>query len=261
MNRAQVHLRFRDGSDPDKSDNRTFSLLVHNMSGLRANQDLMVWISLMSQDPALVATPVREYDARARSNQKSRLDKRQPKRSAIKLSVFCGVSVDGFLARLDDTFDFLGAGEQEPHGFKEFLGSVDVIVIGRRTFEVVLKLGHLAVYGKKPVIVLSRRPLDLSSVKDGVLERMSGEPAEVVALLKSRGLKHAYIDGGITIQGFLAAGCIDRLVITRVPVLIGTGIPLFGSVPHDISLRHVATRSYNGGLVQSEYEIGAPGSA
>jgi dihydrofolate reductase len=70
-------------------------------------------------------------------------------------------------------------------------------------------------------------------------------------------LEFRYIDGGITIQRFLAAGCIDRVVITRVPVLIGAGIPLFGPVPRDISLRHVATRSYKGGLVQSEYEIGA----
>ncbi len=105
---------------------------------------------------------------------------------------------------------------------------------------------------------ISSRLLDFSSVKDAVLEQMSGEPAEIVKQLKSRGLKHAYIDGGITIQRFLAAGLIDRLVITRVPVLIGTGIPLFGPLPRDISLRHVATRSYNGGLVQSEYEVGAP---
>ena len=151
------------------------------------------------------------------------------------------------------------AGEQEPHGFKEFLTSVDVVVIGRRTFDVVLKLGHLVLYGKKPVIVLSSRPLDFSSVKGGVVEEMSGEPAEIVKQLKSRGFKHAYIDGGITIQRFLAAGSIDRLVITRVPVLIGAGIPLFGSMPRYISLRHVATRSYNGGLVQSEYEIGTKG--
>jgi dihydrofolate reductase len=176
----------------------------------------------------------------------------------MKLSVFCGVSVDGFLARPDDGLDFLDAGGQEPHGFTEFLASVDVIVIGRRTFEVVLKLGHLSVYGKKLVVVLSSGPLDFLSVKGAEVEQMSGEPAGVVKQLESRGLKHAYIDGGITIQRFLAAGLIDRFVITRVPVLIGAGIPLFGPLPRDISLRHVQTRSYSGGLVQSEYEIGGP---
>jgi dihydrofolate reductase len=173
----------------------------------------------------------------------------------MKLSVFCGVSVDGFLARSDDALDFLQTGEQEPHGFKEFLTSVDVVVIGRRTFDVVLKLGHLALYGQKPVMVLSSRVLDFSSVKGGAVEQMSGKPVEIVKQLRSRGFQHGYIDGGITIQRFLAAGCIDRMVITRVPVLVGTGIPLFGPVPSDIGLRHVATRSFNGGLVQSEYDI------
>jgi dihydrofolate reductase len=177
----------------------------------------------------------------------------------MKLSVFCGVSVDGFLARLDHALDFLDAGGQEPRGFEEFCSSVDVVVIGRRTFEVVMKLGHLALYGKKPVVVLSSRPPDFSSVKGGVVEQMSGEPAEIVKQLKARGFIHAYVDGGITIQRFLVAGLIDRLVITRVPVLIGTGVPLFGPVPRDINLRHVATRSYKGGLVQSEYEIRTKG--
>jgi dihydrofolate reductase len=172
----------------------------------------------------------------------------------MNLSVFCGVSVDGFLARPDHGLDFLDAGGQEPHGFEEFYASVDVVVIGRGTFEVVLKFGRWP-YGRKPVVVLSRRPLDFSSVKGGVVEQMSGKPSDIVKALKSRGFKHAYVDGGITIQRFLAAGCIDRLVITRVPVLIGVGIPLFGPLPRDIILRHVTTRCYKGGLVQSEYEI------
>jgi dihydrofolate reductase len=171
------------------------------------------------------------------------------------------VSVDGFLARRDDTFDFLLAGEQMPHGFQEFLASVDVVVMGRRTFEVVLKLGHLATYGKKPTMVLSNRPLDFSSVKVGVVEQISGEPIEIVKQLESRSFKHAYIDGGITIQKFLAAGLVDRLVITRVPVLIGEGVPLFGPLPQDIQLRHVTTRSYAGGLVQSEYQVSDRGSS
>jgi len=173
----------------------------------------------------------------------------------MKLSVFCGVSADGFLARPDDTFDFLQGGGQAPHGFTEFLASVDVVVIGRRTFQVVLKLGHLALYGEKPMVVLSSRPLDFSSAQSGAVEQMRGEPAEIVKHLEARGFKHAYVDGGITIQRFLAAGLIGRMVITRVPVLIGAGIPLFGPLPRDISLRHIATRSDNGGLVQSEYEI------
>lgn len=167
------------------------------------------------------------------------------------------MSVDGFLARPDHALDFLDAGGQEPHGFEEFYASVDVVVIGRKTFEVVLTFGKWF-YGSKPVVVLSSRPVDFSSVQGGVVEQMSGEPAEIVKQLKSRGFQHAYIDGGITIQRFLAAGCIDRLVITRVPVLIGAGIPLFGPLPRDINLRHVATRSFTGGLVQTEYELGSP---
>ena len=174
----------------------------------------------------------------------------------MKLSIFCGVSVDGFLARPNNALDFLGAGEQEPHGFEEFYSSVDVVVIGRKTFEVVRTFGKWF-YGNKPVIVLCSRPLDFSSIDDGAVDQMSGEPAEIVMQLECRGFKHAYIDGGFTIQRFLAAGLIDQMTITRVPVLIGTGIPLFGPVPHDVSLRHVATTCYKGGLVQSEYAVGA----
>lgn len=166
------------------------------------------------------------------------------------------MSVDGFLARPNHALDFLRTGEQEPHGFEEFYGGVDVVVIGRKTFEVVLTFGKWF-YGKKQVVVLSSRPLDLSPVEGGLVEQMSGEPADIVTQLKARDFTHAYIDGGITIQRFLAAGLIDRLTITRVPVLIGTGIALFGPVPRDISLRHVATRCYSRGLVQSEYEVGA----
>jgi dihydrofolate reductase len=65
------------------------------------------------------------------------------------------------------------------------------------------------------------------------------------------------VDGGVTIQRFLRAGLVDRLVVTRIPVLIGEGISLFGAVPKDVPLRHVMTRSYPSGLVQSEYEVGA----
>ena len=84
---------------------------------------------------------------------------------------------------------------------------------------------------------------------------MSGEPAQIVHELAATGAKHVYVDGGLTVQEFLRAGHIHHLTVTRVPVLIGEGIPLFGSVPQDIKLRHVGTRQYKSGLVTSEYEV------
>lgn len=171
----------------------------------------------------------------------------------MKMSVFVGTSLDGFLARPDGRFDFLPPGGGEPHGYDEFMATVDALVLGRNTFDVVLNFPAWP-YGGKPVFVLSARALP--PVPPGaVVERMAGDPAEIASRLSARGIGHAYVDGGITIQSFLRAGLIQRLVVTRVPVLIGTGIPLFGAVPRDIILKHVATRTYASGLVQSEYEV------
>jgi dihydrofolate reductase len=169
-------------------------------------------------------------------------------------SVFIGTSVDGFIARPNDDLDFLPEGGGEPHGYNEFIASVDAIVIGRKTFEKVLSFEAWP-YGEKRVVVLSSRPVDLSAVRGGVVEQMAGSPGEIVSELAARGVNNLYIDGGITIQPFLRAGAIQRLIITRVPVLIGDGVPLFGTLPHDIRLRHIATRHYSSGLVQSEYEV------
>jgi dihydrofolate reductase len=97
----------------------------------------------------------------------------------------------------------------------------------------------------------------LSAARGGIVEQMAGTPAEIVSRLAAGGAKHLYIDGGITIQQFLRAGLIQRLIITRVPVLIGEGIPLFSSLRHDIRLRHIGTKHYPSGLVSSEYEVEA----
>ena len=168
-------------------------------------------------------------------------------------SVFVGVSVDGFIARANGDLDWLPAGGGEAHGYEEFIASVDVLVIGRKTYETVLGFDAWP-YGAKPVCVLSGAAL-APAPAGAVVERLSGEPADIVSGLAARGFRHAYVDGGITIQRFLRAGLIQRLIVTRVPVLIGTGIPLFGDVPHDIRLRHIDTRQYASGLVQSEYAL------
>ncbi len=169
-------------------------------------------------------------------------------------SVFIGTSVDGFIARPDGALDFLPPDGGEPHGYNEFIASVDALVIGRKTYETVLAFPEWP-YGKKLVVVLSSQTLDFSKVQSRNVERMQGSPQEIVSKLQARGIRHIYVDGGITVQGFLREGLIQRLTITRVPVLIGQGVPLFGLVPKDIRLEHIQTQSYASGLVKTEYRV------
>lgn len=177
-------------------------------------------------------------------------------------TVFVGVSVDGFLARRNGDLDFLPGDEVEDHGYDAFIATVDVIVIGRKTFETVLGFDAWP-YGDKRVVVLSHGALDLSVAvaRGGRVERMGGPPEAIAARLEAEGARHLYVDGANTIQGFLRAGCIGRLIITRVPVLIGDGISLFGALEKDVRLRHIRTQHYPSGLVQSEYQVLAPAPA
>jgi dihydrofolate reductase len=171
----------------------------------------------------------------------------------IKGSVFVGTSLDGFITRLDGSLDFLEPAGNVPHGYEEFIASVDTLVWGRNTYETVLSFGDWP-YKEKPVFVLSSG--DIQPPPEGVvIEHLNGRPTDIASQIADRGFKHMYVDGGVTIRRFLRAGLIQRLIISRVPVLIGEGLPLFGDLDHDIALRHVATHTYPTGLVQSEYEI------
>ena len=172
----------------------------------------------------------------------------------MTVAVFVGTSLDGFLARPDGALDFLPADGGGDTSFESFLASVDALVMGRSTFETVKGFGGPWPYGDKPVIVLAHRTLDLSWAPASV-RQMAGTPKEVVEGLAKLGLRKLYVDGGVTIQEFLRAGLVDRLIVTRVPVLIGSGRPLFGPLAHDVKLRHVGTKTLGGGLVQSEYEV------
>jgi dihydrofolate reductase len=176
----------------------------------------------------------------------------------LKASVFVGTSLDGFLARRDGRFDFLPEGGGEEHGYTDFIASVDTLVIGRNTYDVVLGFPDWPYAGKR-VVVLSSRPIASPRDPSARVERMEGEPREIAARLAATGSKHVYVDGGLTVQAFLRAGLVQRLTITRVPVLIGEGIPLFGPLLRDLRLRHLGTRSYASGLVTSEYELIATG--
>ena len=170
----------------------------------------------------------------------------------VRASVFVGASLDGFIARPNGAFDFL-PDNPEPHGFDEFYASVDALLMGRKTYETALAFGSWP-YGKKSVFVLSSHPL-APAPKGAVIEHVSGAPEEIMAQLEARGIQHVYVDGGQTVQTFLRAGLIDRITITRVPVIIGSGISIFGALSRDIRVQHIATRHYPSGLVQSEYAV------
>src|SRR6266446_2943950 len=136
----------------------------------------------------------------------------------MKASVFIATSLDGFIAREDGALDWLPVNGGEPHGYDEFMATVDALVIGRKTFETVLTFNAWP-YGTKPVIVLSTSMRELKAPEGAVCDLMAGTPREIVTRLAQRDMKHLYVDGGVTIQGFLEAGFIQRLIMTRIPVL------------------------------------------
>src|SRR5215510_6593155 len=111
----------------------------------------------------------------------------------MRASVFIGTSLDGFIARVNGDLDFLPPGGGEPHGYDEFMQSVDALVIGRNTYDKVLSFDTWP-YGAKPVIVLSTRNIHPPAAKEAVVERLSGTPHEIVAALASRGWRHVYVD-------------------------------------------------------------------
>jgi len=124
--------------------------------------------------------------------------------------------------------------------------------MGRATFDAFLSMAGGWPFGARRVVVLSSRPL---SAAPASVERLSGAPRELAAQLEGRGARHVYLDGGRTLQAFLRDGLLDRIVVTHVPVLLGSGIPLFGPLAADVRLRHRGTRAFPDGLVQSVYDV------
>lgn len=182
-----------------------------------------------------------------------------------RCSVFIATSVDGFIARPDDSLDWLTGrpaeeetGEHDPDqdfGYGAFFATIDALVMGRGTFDVVAGFDGDWPYGATPVYVWTSHPEDLH-VKDGAVVRpLAGDLDAVVDRVRADGIGHAYVDGGATIRQFLAAGLIDRMIISTVPVLIGEGIPLFGGTGPDIRLALVSCEHFDGGMVQRTYDV------
>lgn len=177
----------------------------------------------------------------------------------IKVSVFIATSLDGFIARQDGRIDWLENANtispaEEDFGYNNFFESVDTLVMGRKTFATALTFDSWP-YGDKKVLVLSNT---LSSVPIHLQKTVSigaGSPKEILRLLENNGSKHIYLDGGMTIQGFLSENLVNEMTITKIPILIGAGRPLFANFGKDIPLVLLEARSYPNGFVSLKYKV------
>lgn len=167
----------------------------------------------------------------------------------MRISVFVGASIDGFIAEQDGGLDFLKPFEREEHGFDEYFRSIDALVIGRATYETVIGFGVWPYKGKR-VVVLTHRPIDARHGET----TYAGPLAPLAVRLAADGVRRVYLDGGVAIRQGLEEDLIDDMTISFVPVTIGAGRPLFGGVPHNTAWTLTSVRSYPSGLVQMRYE-------
>jgi dihydrofolate reductase len=172
----------------------------------------------------------------------------------MKTIVYIGTSLDGFIARKNGDFEWLTefANEEAINSYQELISRIDAIVMGRRTFEKVLSFPSWP-FDKK-VYVLSSTIKQVPVELINKVSILSSKPSEVLNYLSQKGYSSLYIDGGKVIQEFLKEGLIDELIISKAPILIGSGIPLFGHLDTDIRFKHIRTIVGSNGLVRSFYE-------
>jgi dihydrofolate reductase len=172
----------------------------------------------------------------------------------MNTKVYIGTSLDGFIARKDGDFGWLSqfANDEAIRTYEEFINTIDAIVIGKGTFEKVLTFPSWP-YTKK-VFVLSNSIKKVPDAAKGEVTILSMRPKDLLIYLSEIGVVNIYIDGGIVIQDFLKEDLIDELIIARVPILIGSGIPLFGYLEIDLQFIHINTQIQSNGLIRSYYE-------
>ncbi len=173
--------------------------------------------------------------------------------------IFLATSLDSFIARKDGQIDWLDQANLtvpsgEDCGFAKFMSTIDVLVMGRNTFEQVLSFDQWP-YGKTPVIVMSRSLQSLPVNVPKTVSLSAEDPAILVERLSSQGVKRIYVDGGLTIQSFLAKNLISEITITLIPIILGSGKPLFGELTQDIHLKLMESKSYSFGFVQNKYQV------
>ena len=167
-----------------------------------------------------------------------------------RVSVFIASSLDGFIATRDGSLAWLEAAarEDEDYGFDAFLSSVDALAMGRGTYDHIAHLDPLP-FGDRPVYVFTHRP---PAPRPGVTfwrESVAG----AVAHWAGAGHRRVYLDGGQVISDFMAEGLVDDLLLIRVPILMGDGLPLFHDMSHPTRLRLDGVEAFASGMVSLAY--------
>ncbi|MDO5969703.1 dihydrofolate reductase family protein [Flavivirga aquimarina] len=170
--------------------------------------------------------------------------------------VFIGKSLDGYIAGKNgelDWLDMIPNPEQNGMGYYDLMEEIDVIVMGKTTFETVISFDIDWPY-KKHVFVLSH---SLKEVPDNLKDKVTllhGKESDVLDSIHKKGFNNLYIDGGKTVQNFLKADLIDELRISTIPIVLGGGVPLFDTLPKSLIFNHVKTEVFLNEIVQSHYK-------
>ncbi|WP_374463731.1 dihydrofolate reductase family protein [Chryseobacterium sp.] len=172
-----------------------------------------------------------------------------------KLSLFIAMSLDGYIAKPNDDLSFLKIVEKEgeDYGYADFTSGIDTIIIGRKTYDYVLKEIGSSHYdnGQRDVYVITRtaRP------KEGRTTFYTGDITELVNHLKSGEGKNIYCDGGASIiNELLKHDLIDEFIISVIPVLLGNGTKLFKDGRPESALEFITAKTFETGLVQLQYK-------
>ncbi|MGI8947229.1 MAG: dihydrofolate reductase family protein [Ornithinimicrobium sp.] len=176
--------------------------------------------------------------------------------------VFIASSVDGYIARPDGDLAWLTdppaehrhvppyEGDDAPADYDAFTAGVSHLVMGRGTYEKVLTFGSWP-YDRFRVLVLSTT---LPANEDSRIT-VARSIDQACAVLGDEEATSVYVDGGEVLSGFMAEGLIDELTISRAPIVLGRGLPLFHTLPNSIRLLHQGTSTTKSGMTCTRYRI------
>lgn len=170
--------------------------------------------------------------------------------------VFIATSLDGYIADKNNEVDWLHAIPNPDNldmGYVKHTESIDALVMGRNTLELVLTLDCEWPYSK-PVFVLSNTLTTVSKGYEDKISLVNGDLKGLTEELKSKGYANLYIDGGVTIQNFLKEDLIDEMIITTIPILLGGGIPLFAHLEDTLEFRCTDSEVFSNGISQNHFK-------